>query len=131
MAWNALEITQKLISYPTITPKECGIFEYIKSLFPAFKTLECEKNGVKNLFLYRIFNPPKDHVKEKHAEEKHAEENVKPLHFCFAGHIDVVPPGNNWQSDPFKPIIKEGFLYGRGAQDMKGGVGAFLSASLN
>ncbi|MGL2830603.1 succinyl-diaminopimelate desuccinylase, partial [Helicobacter pylori] len=54
---NALEITQKLISYPTITPKECGIFEYIKSLFPAFKTLECGENGVKNLFLYRIFNP--------------------------------------------------------------------------
>ncbi|WRD14477.1 succinyl-diaminopimelate desuccinylase [Helicobacter pylori] len=133
---DALEITQKLISYPTITPKECGIFEYIKLLFPHFKTLECGENGVKNLFLYRIFNPPKEHakekhIKEKHAEEKHAKENVKPLHFSFAGHIDVVPPGNHWRSDPFKPVIKEGFLYGRGAQDMKGGVGAFLSASLN
>ncbi len=128
---NALEITQKLISYPTITPKECGIFEYIKSLFPHFKTLECGENGVKNLFLYRIFNPPKEHAKKEHAKEKHIKENVKPLHFSFAGHIDVVPPGDNWQSDPFKPIIKEGFLYGRGAQDMKGGVGAFLSASLN
>ncbi|RVZ35461.1 succinyl-diaminopimelate desuccinylase, partial [Helicobacter pylori] len=59
---NALEITQKLISYPTITPKECGIFEYIKSLFPHFKTLECGENGVKNLFLYHIFNPPKEHA---------------------------------------------------------------------
>ncbi|WP_033752370.1 succinyl-diaminopimelate desuccinylase [Helicobacter pylori] len=132
---NALEITQKLISYPTITPQECGLFECIKSLFPHFEVLECEKNGVKNLFLYRVFNPPKEHEKKEHAKEKHEEKNhtkeeVKPLHFCFAGHIDVVPPGNNWQSDPFKPTIKEGFLYGRGAQDMKGGVGAFLSASL-
>ncbi len=132
---NALEITQKLISYPTITPQECGIFEYIKSLFPHFEVLECEKNGVKNLFLYRVFNPSKEHEKEKHEEKEHAKENhtkekVKPLHFCFAGHIDVVPPGNHWQSDPFKPTIKEGFLYGRGAQDMKGSVGAFLSASL-
>ncbi|WQV06264.1 succinyl-diaminopimelate desuccinylase [Helicobacter pylori] len=127
---NALEITQKLISYPTITPQECGLFEYIKSLFPHFEVLECEKNGVKNLFLYRVFNSPKEHAKEKHEEKNHTKEKVKPLHFCFAGHIDVVPPGNNWQSDPFKPTIKEGFLYGRGAQDMKGGVGAFLSASL-
>ncbi|WP_104744326.1 succinyl-diaminopimelate desuccinylase [Helicobacter acinonychis] len=127
---NALGITQKLISYPTITPKECGIFEYIKSLFPSFEVLECEKNGVKNLFLYRVFNPPKEHTEKEHTEKKHAKEKVKPLHFCFAGHIDVVPAGNHWQSDPFKPTIKEGFLYGRGAQDMKGGVGAFLSASL-
>ncbi len=142
---NALEITQKLISYPTITPQECGIFECIKSLFPHFEILECEKNGVKNLFLYRVFNPlkehekkehakeeheKKEHAKEKHEEKNHTKEEVKPLHFCFAGHIDVVPPGNNWQSDPFKPTIKERFLYGRGAQDMKGGVGAFLSASL-
>ncbi|WP_104748287.1 succinyl-diaminopimelate desuccinylase [Helicobacter cetorum] len=112
---NAHTITQKLISYPSITPKECGIFEYIKSLFPTFKILECEKDGVKNLFLYRVFNP---------------KTGIKPLHFCFAGHIDVVPPGNNWQSEPFTPTIKEGYLYGRGAQDMKGGVGAFLGASL-
>lgn len=66
---DALEITQKLISYPTITPKECGIFEYIKSLFPTFKALECGENGVKNLFLYQVFNSPKDHAKEKHAKE--------------------------------------------------------------
>ncbi|AFI04678.1 succinyl-diaminopimelate desuccinylase [Helicobacter cetorum] len=112
---NALEITQKLISYPSITPKECGIFEYIKSLFPTFKVLECERDGVKNLFLYQVFNP---------------KAGIKPLHFCFAGHIDVVPAGNNWQSEPFTPTIKEDFLYGRGAQDMKGGVGAFLGASL-
>ena len=50
--------------------------------------------------------------------------------FCFAGHIDVVPPGDlsQWSSDPFLGEIKQENLYGRGAVDMKGGVAAFLAA---
>ena len=62
---DALEITQKLISYPTITPKECGIFEYIKSLFPHFKTLECGENGVKNLFYTAFLTPQRPCRKKK------------------------------------------------------------------
>jgi succinyl-diaminopimelate desuccinylase len=49
-------------------------------------------------------------------------------HFCFAGHTDVVPPGGRWTTDPFQGVIKEGFLYGRGAVDMKGAIGAFVAA---
>ncbi len=50
--------------------------------------------------------------------------------FCFAGHTDVVPPGplEEWHSDPFSPVIKEGFLYGRGAADMKSGLAAMVTA---
>jgi succinyl-diaminopimelate desuccinylase len=50
--------------------------------------------------------------------------------FCFAGHTDVVPSGplEEWQSDPFKPVIKDGLLYGRGAADMKSGLAAMLTA---
>jgi succinyl-diaminopimelate desuccinylase len=50
--------------------------------------------------------------------------------FCFAGHTDVVPPGplDEWQSDPFQPVIKEGVLYGRGAADMKSGLAAMVTA---
>jgi succinyl-diaminopimelate desuccinylase len=50
--------------------------------------------------------------------------------FCFAGHTDVVPSGplDEWQSDPFVPVIKNGFLYGRGAADMKSGLAAMLTA---
>ena len=49
---------------------------------------------------------------------------------CFAGHTDVVPAGNRaeWQTDPFEPIEKDGFLYGRGAADMKGSLAAMVSA---
>src|SRR5258708_21088482 len=50
--------------------------------------------------------------------------------FCFAGHADVVRPGrlDEWGSDPFLPVIKDGLLYGRGAADMKSGLAAMLTA---
>ena len=56
--------------------------------------------------------------------------SVGPV-FCFAGHTDVVPPGplDRWRSDPFQPAIRDGFLYGRGAADMKGSLAAMVTAS--
>jgi len=50
--------------------------------------------------------------------------------FCFAGHTDVVPsgPADDWASDPFRPVIKEGLLFGRGAADMKSGLAAMLTS---
>ena len=49
---------------------------------------------------------------------------------CFAGHVDVVPPGavEQWTSDPFAPIERNGWLVGRGAADMKGSVAAMVTA---
>jgi succinyl-diaminopimelate desuccinylase len=51
--------------------------------------------------------------------------------FCFAGHTDVVPSGplEEWRTNPFEPVIKDGLLYGRGAADMKSGLAAMLTAS--
>ena len=50
--------------------------------------------------------------------------------FCFAGHTDVVPTGplEEWKSDPFQPVVREGVLYGRGAADMKSGLAAMVTA---
>lgn len=107
---SVVEILQKLISYPTITPKECGIYEYICSLLPSFEVFRLDCEDTKNLFLLKRSSSP------------------YAKHFCFAGHIDVVPAGDGWESDPFVPTLKDGFLYGRGAQDMKGGVASFLCA---
>ena len=50
-------------------------------------------------------------------------------HFGFAGHLDVVPPGDGWHTDPFVPTIEGDILYGRGAVDMKGGIAAFVAAA--
>lgn len=111
MLSNVCEFLAKLVSYPSITPKECGIYEYIQSHLSDFEVVKIDKDGVKNLFLFKKFGT-----------------GEKPLHICFAGHIDVVPPGDGWESDPFKPILKDGYLYGRGTQDMKGGVSAFVCA---
>ena len=109
---SCLEVLSKLISYPTITPKDCGIYDFIKSFLPNFEVLEVNVKDVKNLFLFKYFG---DRTK-------------KPLHFCFGGHIDVVPPGEGWSSDPFSALITKDYIYGRGVQDMKGGVSAFLCA---
>ena len=49
-------------------------------------------------------------------------------HFAFAGHLDVVPPGEGWDSDPFEPVIDGGILTGRGATDMKSAIAAFVAA---
>ena len=50
-------------------------------------------------------------------------------HLCFAGHTDVVPPGEGWRHDPFDAAVEDGTLYGRGACDMKGAIAAFVAAA--
>lgn len=49
-------------------------------------------------------------------------------HLCFAGHTDVVPPGDGWTAAPFAGAIRDGLIFGRGAADMKGGIAAFVAA---
>jgi succinyl-diaminopimelate desuccinylase len=61
-------------------------------------------------------------------ENLYATRGAGAPHFGFAGHLDVVPPGDGWSGDPFVPEIRGGLLYGRGAVDMKGGIAAFVAA---
>ncbi len=116
---NELELAKELIKFPTVTPVDAGVMRFLektlKSLGFKTKILEFkEKNSkpVKNLY---------------------ARLGTKGLNFCYAGHLDVVPPGNlkDWTVNPFKPIIKKGHLIGRGANDMKSSIAAFVAAVSN
>lgn len=101
----------ELLKFKSITPKDDGALNYIAMQFVDFEAFFIEKEGVKNLILTKKFNKEGEHL-------------------AFCGHIDVVPPGEGWDSEPFKPLQKDGFIYARGAADMKSGLAAFLSASL-
>jgi len=105
---DLIPLFDKLLRYRSVTPDDDGAFDFIEGYLESFETIYLEKEGVKNLFLYKKFS--------------------EGDHLCFAGHIDVVPPGEGWESDPFEPLHKEGKIYARGAQDMKSGVAAFLKA---
>ncbi len=103
---DVIDLFLKLLSFESITPDDAGSLAYIRSYLEEYEEIWINEGGVKNLFLYKKFG--------------------EGDHLCFAGHVDVVPPGKGWQTDPFTPVIKEGKIYARGAQDMKGGVAAFV-----
>jgi succinyl-diaminopimelate desuccinylase len=116
---NELQLAKELIKFPTVTPVDAGIMKFLekklKTLGFKTKILEFkEKNSkpVKNLYA-RLGN--------------------KGPNFCYAGHLDVVPAGNlkDWTVNPFKPSVKKGYLIGRGANDMKSSIAAFVSAVSN
>ena len=104
-----LELFEKILSFRSITPDDAGAFEFIEDYLSEFEVIKLDLEGVKNRFFYKKFG--------------------KGEHLCFAGHIDVVPSGEGWSSDPFTPTRKDGFIYARGAQDMKSGLSAFLKAT--
>jgi succinyl-diaminopimelate desuccinylase len=103
---HLIDLFMKLLSFESITPDDAGSLAYIESYLSGFETIYVNKEGVKNLFMYRKFG--------------------EGDHLCFAGHVDVVPPGDKWESDPFVPLVREGKIYARGTQDMKSGVAAFV-----
>lgn len=109
---DVIELTKKLVEFESITPNDDGALAYIASLLPNFEAKFIEFGGVRNLYLKKIFSREK-------------------VHLCFAGHIDVVPPGQGWSSHPFKAHIQDNYLQARGAQDMKGAVAAFICACQN
>ncbi len=114
---NELQLAKELIRFPSITPADAGIMKFLEKKLKklGFKTkiLEFKEKGfepVKNLY---------------------ARLGTKEPNFMFAGHVDIVPPGNinDWTINPFRPSIKKGHLIGRGANDMKSSIAAFVSAT--
>ncbi len=111
MAQPVLDLALQLIARRSITPIDEGCLELIAArLAPLGFTLErIDRGGVANLWARRG--------------------TAAPL-VCLAGHTDVVPPGpaEQWSSDPFHPVIRDGCLFGRGAADMKSSLAAFVVA---
>ncbi|MGE3842061.1 MAG: succinyl-diaminopimelate desuccinylase [Vicinamibacterales bacterium] len=109
---DTLTLTRRLIACRSITPDDGGGLALIADRLAArgFACERLDRNGVGNLWAVHGMGDPV---------------------LCLAGHIDVVPPGalDRWQSDPFEPSERGGFLYGRGAVDMKTSVAAMVTAA--
>lgn len=110
-AQPTLALARALIARRSLTPDDAGCQMLLRErLTPlGFACTTLESNGVTNLWARRGI--------------------ARPL-VCFAGHTDVVPSGplDRWDTDPFSPTLRDGFLYGRGAADMKGSLAAFVTA---
>jgi succinyl-diaminopimelate desuccinylase len=113
---DELKLAKELISFPSVTPKDAGAINFLskrlRSLGFRCKILEFkDKNSkpIKNLY---------------------ARLGTKQPNLCYAGHTDVVPPGNtkDWTVNPFRPTVKKNHLIGRGANDMKSSIACFVSA---
>ena len=113
---NEIKLAKELIKFPSITPVDAGVMKFLEKKLKklGFKTKVLE-------FKEKNFKPVKN---------LYARLGSKNPNFCYAGHLDVVPPGNlkDWTVNPFRPSIKKGHLIGRGANDMKSSIAAFLSA---
>jgi succinyl-diaminopimelate desuccinylase len=117
---DAIQLATALIAAPSVTPATGAVFDVLEAaLIPLGFTVDRFVCGdtpdgpVENLFATRAGTGPST--------------GAAP-HFAFAGHLDVVPPGEGWTDDPFAPAIRGGLLYGRGAVDMKGSIAAFVAA---
>ena len=110
---SALDLTRQLVSRASVSPADGGCQELlIARLEPLGFAVERMRFGdVDNFWALSRGGPG-------------------PV-LCFAGHTDVVPPGplEQWQSDPFQPVIRDGKLFGRGAADMKSGLAAMVAST--
>ncbi len=113
-------LTERLIAEASITPARGGVFDALEAMLTPLGFVVTrfiagegdegtEEAPVENLFAIR-HGPPDSR------------------HFAFAGHLDVVPPGDGWDGDPFTPRRHGDLLYGRGAVDMKGAIACMVAA---
>jgi len=103
---HVVDLFLKLLSFKSITPEDANSLRFIEKYLDDYEATYVNREGVKNLFLTKKFS--------------------EGTHLCFAGHVDVVPAGEGWKTNAFVPVIKDGHIYARGAQDMKSGVAAFV-----
>lgn len=111
---KACDLAKALIACPSITPATGAVFDALEDMliplgFSVHRFIDgkAPDGPTENLFAIR---------------------GNSGKHFAYAGHLDVVPPGDGWNGDPFAPEIRGGLLYGRGAVDMKGSIASFVAA---
>jgi succinyl-diaminopimelate desuccinylase len=111
-ATDPIALTADLIRCPSVSPEDQGCLDLLE---PKLTALGFNSE--------RLKYGPVDNLWAKHG-------SGAPV-LCFAGHTDVVPTGprEEWATDPFEPVIKDGMLYGRGAADMKSGLAAMIVAT--
>lgn len=116
MTTDAARLTADLIRCASVTPEDDGALDVVESVLAqaGFSCVRVDRGGVRNLFA-------------RWGDKAH------PRTFGFNGHTDVVPVGDAaaWTMPPFGAQEKDGFLYGRGATDMKSGVAAFAAAAVD
>ena len=117
--FDELQLSKDLISFPSVTPVDAGAINYISKKLQqlGFNCKILEFKGKKNPSIKNLY----------------ARLGNKQPNLCYAGHTDVVPPGNikDWTVNPFKPQIKNNHLIGRGANDMKSSIACFIAAVSN
>ncbi len=116
---TAVSLTEKLIAAESVTPASGEVFAVMEAMLAPqgfdvhrFMAGDAPDGPVENLLAIR--RGP-----------------TGSRHFAFAGHLDVVPPGDGWASAPFTPEVRGELLYGRGAVDMKGAIAAMVAATEN
>jgi succinyl-diaminopimelate desuccinylase len=117
MAVDPIALARDLIRAPSVTPKDAGALPLLATVLEA-EGFACE--------LMEFAEPGTEPVLNLYARRGRSGRN-----FCFAGHSDVVPPGDpaHWRADPFAGTVVDGALLGRGAADMKGAIAAFVAAA--
>ncbi|MDX2203390.1 MAG: succinyl-diaminopimelate desuccinylase [Hyphomicrobiaceae bacterium] len=118
-ASDPIRLAQALIACPSVTPAEGGALAFIERTLAAAGFL-CHR-----LTMREAGTPD--------VENLYARYGATGPNICFAGHTDVVPPGDEslWRHKPFAAAIEDGILYGRGAVDMKGAIACFMAAALD
>ena len=113
---NPIELSQRLIRCPSVTPDEGGALDELQNVLEELG-FRCQR-----LLFSESGTPDVDNL--------YARLGDRGPNFCFAGHSDVVPPGDRdeWGEDPFSGVVIDGKLFGRGSADMKSAIASFISA---
>jgi succinyl-diaminopimelate desuccinylase len=114
---DVVELTRALVRCESVTPREAGALQHLEQTLASLG-FRCERMDFSQAGTDDVAN-------------LYARIGTSGRHFCFAGHSDVVPVGDlsSWTIGPFSAELSDGYLFGRGAADMKGAIAAFTDAA--